>query len=95
MATEYDVDALAGCESQCDLQFADYDRQFDELFGVGKQKRSAVGYNVQEKALQNQKGGTAMMTMGRMSSFVVETGVDDTKLGRWSWSLMGTAESEE
>ena len=95
MATEYDVDALAGCESQCDWRFADHDRQFDELFGVGKQKRSAVGYNVQEKALRNQKGGTAMMTMGRMSSFVVETGVDDTKLGRWSWSLMGAAGSEE
>ena len=95
MTTEYEVDALAGCEMQCDWRFAEHDRQFDELFGVGKQKRSAVGYNVQEKALRNQKGGTAMMTMGRMSAFVVKTGVDDTKLERWSWSLMGAAGNEE
>ena len=84
LATEYEVYALAGCETQCDWRFAEHGRQFDDLFGVGKQKRSAVGYNVQEKALGNQNGGTAMMTMGRMSAFVLNTGVDDTKLGRWS-----------
>ena len=35
------------------------------------------------------------MTMGQMSAFVVDTGVDDSKLGRWSWSLMGAAGNEE
>ena len=33
-----------------------------------------------------------MMTLGRLSSFVLDTGVDFTGLGRWSWILVGSQE---
>ena len=95
LATEYEVDAIAGLETQCDWRFAENDRQFGELFGVGKQKRSVVGYNKREKAGRDQKGGTAMMAMGRMSAFIIDTGVDHTELGRWSWILVGAGAGDD
>ena len=36
--------------------------------------------------------GTAMMALGSFSSYVLDTGVDYTGLGRWSWILVGLAE---
>ena len=94
LATEYDADGIAGCESQCDWRFADQDRQFCELFGKGKKKRTDVGHNVRERTVRDQKGGTAMMALGRMSGYVLDTGVDDTGLGRWSWIRLGAGVGE-
>ncbi len=51
-----------------------------------------MGHNVQETTLWDQKGGTALMTIGWMSAFVVNTGVNHTMLGCWSWALVCAGE---
>ena len=49
-----------------------------------------MGFNCAgEKKLRDQPGGTAMMTIGRLSASVLDTGVDYENLGRWSWILVG------
>ena len=86
----YSVDGIAGCETQADWRFAPEARKFHRLFGHGEETRSAVGFNCAgEKKLRDQPGGTAMMTIGRLSVSVLDTGVDYENLGRWSWILVG------
>ena len=87
---KYSVDGIAGCETQADWRFAPEARKFHRLFGHGEETRSAVGFNCAgEKKLRDQPGGTAMMTIGRLSASVLDTGVDYENLGRWSWVLVG------
>ena len=33
----------------------------------------------------NQRGGTATLLKGELASYVIDSGQDYTKLGRWSW----------
>lgn len=86
------MDTLAGCETQADWRQVDRESHFCDLFGFGQQKKSIVGHNITEEVLKtprNQHEGTAMVTMGRMSANVLDSGVDYTGLGRWSWQLIG------
>ena len=81
---EYDIDLLAGCETQCDWRFADDHQKFANLFGQGQERRSVVGYNTtEEKIARRQHGGTAMMAFGRLSAQVLASDVNETGLGRW------------
>ena len=89
LAKHYNVDTIAGCESQCDWSQADADSQFANLFAFGQTKKCVAGYNEREKTVRDQKGGTAMATIGRMCTFVLDSGTDYTGLGRWSWQLLG------
>ena len=88
------MDTVAGFEAQCDWRFADKDSQFKELFAFGKKQKCGVGHNIiEEKTVQDQKGGTAMTTIGRLTTFVIESGCDLTGLGRCSWQLVGKGET--
>ncbi len=91
----YGVDTVAGCETQCDWSQVDKeDKKFHNILGGEQRKASVSGYNTTEPdGPRNQMGGTAMMTIGRLSSSVVESGCDHTGLGRWSWQLLGRAET--
>ena len=84
------ADVLAGVETQTDWRCAEESEKFDNLFGQGKERRSVVGYNKsEEKIARSQAGGTAMMAIGRVKSKVMDTGVDETDLGRWCWIKLG------
>ena len=92
---KYDVDCLAGCETQADWSFATEEEKFKNLFGLRQDTRCQVGYNTtEEKELRQrcQYGGTAMMTLGRLSTFVIDSGTDFTGLGRWTWILVGSGD---
>ena len=69
--TAYQVDGVAGCELQADWRFASEEQQWKNLFGRGQETRSQVGYNTNERLLRNQKGGTGMTTIGRLSASVM------------------------
>ena len=84
---EYGADILAGCETQVDWRYATEENdKFHNLFGKGQERKSVIGFNRTGKKMgRAQNGGTAMITFGRLSASVTETGVDDTGLGRFSW----------
>ena len=86
LCKHYSVDTLAGCEAQCDWrQVEEYESRFENVFGAGQQyKKWSVGHNVTERTVRDQKGGTAMMTMGRLAKHVIGSGCDHTGLGRWA-----------
>ena len=81
----YQADIILGCEHQCDFRYADNDSQFKNLFAMGEEKRACVGHNTtvtKEDSVQDQKGGTALMTFGRMTAHVIDAKVDYTGMGR-------------
>ena len=86
---EYGADILAGCETQADWRFASDTQKFGNLFGQAQEKRHVAANNTTEKVKRDQKGGTAMMTSGRLSGLVLDTGSDETDLGRWCWIKLG------
>ena len=46
----------------------------------------AVGYNTTDpNAERNQQGGVALFSMDTMAHRIIETGQDETGLGRWTW----------
>ena len=54
---------------------------------------SVVAHNINERMKRNnQHGGCAMMTMGRLSAEVIEMGVDHYGLGRWCWIRVGSGD---
>ena len=97
MVRQYEVDCLAGCEAQVDWRFAKEDERFEHLFGRTTRTRHVTANNTtnrKELCQRNQYGGTAMMTFGRLSGFVLDRGKDETNLGRWCWILVGTKEKK-
>ena len=50
------------------------------MVGQGKQTRSVAGYNRTEQTSCNQMGGMSMMALYRLSSYVLDAGVDYTGL---------------
>jgi hypothetical protein len=88
---DYGVDLLAGCETSTDWRYiTDEDDKFHTLFGCGQQTWGAVGHNINdEKIKHDQWGGTCVTTVGWLSSFVTEAGVDSMGLGQWSWVQIG------
>ena len=86
---EYGADILAGCETQADWRFLSDKQKFENLFGQAQEKRHVAADNTTEKVKRDQTGGTAMMTFGRLSGLVLDTGADETDLGRWCWIKLG------
>ena len=54
--------------------------------------RSTASHNKRDEEIKNigrkQRGGTAVIMKERLAAFVVDSGVDHTDLGRWSWYLL-------
>ena len=88
LVKRYQVDILAGCETQCDWRQAERSRRFQHLLAFGQRKKCIVGHNTTERTVRDQKGGTAMATFGRLSASVHSSGSDYTGLGRWCWQLI-------
>ncbi len=82
---KYDVDVLTGCETQADWSFAKNNDKFENIFGVGQQKRSVAAHNTTERITRDQKGGTATMIVDKLASRVVNVGMDPDNLGRYCW----------
>ncbi len=80
---QFNVDILAGCETQADLRQATKEQQFRNIIGVGMETWSIVAHIINKRMQQNQHGGCAMMAMGQFSAKVVESGVNPYSLGHW------------
>ena len=52
--------------------------------------RCSAANNVTEPSGRSQYGGTAVFTYQRLSGFYLDSGKDETGLGRWAWILVGT-----
>ena len=62
---------------------------FKNLFEKGQPNCWDVGYSkTGDKLSRNPNEVTAMMALNRISAMVIETGVDETGLGRWAWVLI-------
>ena len=88
---EYEVDMTTFAETQVDWRHAGKNRQFDTLFGLGKDRRSVAACNRTIKrtySARDQAGGVAMMTVGRMTGSVEKVDADPTKLGRYCWTKL-------
>ena len=80
----YEVDTVAGYKTQYDWRQVKLDNcRFHNVLGNGQSKKSTVGYNTtDEEGVQNQMGGTTMMTIDRLLNDIVESGCNHTGLGR-------------
>ena len=79
LVKQYQVDTIAGCETQCDWRQAPVDWQFGELIARGKDKRLVAGRNITilvTNAVRDQRSGASMMTIGRIRKHIVDSGVD-------------------
>jgi hypothetical protein len=92
LVKKYQINTLAGCETQCDWHQADKRYQFEAILPFGVEKRCQVGHNTTEKTVRNQKGGSAIATFGRLVSQVTGSGCDHMGLGRWAWQKIGKGE---
>ena len=46
-----------------------------------------MGYNIQDTNKQrHQPGGTAVLSINKMANSFIDIGVDESKLGHWSWT---------
>ena len=91
LARDYGVDILAGCETRTDWRFVSTEEdKFHNLFLPGQQKLGVAAHNINdEKMKRDQWGGTCITTVGRLTSFVLDSGKDDAGLGRWAWMRLG------
>ena len=86
----YKVDFVAGCETQTNWFEVPDGHGFSELVGLGEDKRCITAHNVHDKT-RCQPGGTLAAVYGRATAFgTVETGKDETGLGRFVWIVFRT-----
>ena len=81
---KYNVDCIAGCKTRVTWRFAEGEEQqhSSNLFMPKKQTRRVKGHNVTKTTYHDQWGGTSMQAIGRFSTYVIESGVDETGLER-------------
>jgi hypothetical protein len=60
-----------------------------QKIGVGTERKSIYSCSIHKKAERCQAGGTASMALGRLTSYVLDKGVDELGLGRWVWVKVG------
>ena len=63
-----------------------------DIFSGIRGSRVSAAHNVHEAHGRYQQGGTMSVAFTRLASYVTDTGVDHTGLGRWSWIQVGTGE---
>ena len=87
---KYDVDILAGCETQTNWNIADDDKQFENLFGFGEDSKSRAARSSTEPDVKDrcQPGGTAIISFGQTSHYVTSSSADETGLGRWVYQTI-------
>ena len=88
---KYNIDVAAFAETQVGWRQVRYENSaFGNLFTrPGEDRRSIVAHNITTEVLETercQRGGTAILTRGRMSASVKKVDANETKLGRFSWT---------
>ena len=68
------------------------DKGKDGVFASIAGSHNLAGYNEHENHSRYMTGGTMVSTLTRLSSFVIAQGVDTTRLGQWSWILVGSGD---
>ena len=63
------------------------DSRLKDWFRTENELRTIAAHNKHGHHRKRQWGGTAILAMGQATSAIVEQGVDETGLGRWSWLL--------
>ena len=63
---------------------------FLQHYRSSKAKKGITGHNIHETICQDQQGGTAIMSLGRLTEVVLDLGTDTSGLGRWSWLRIGS-----
>jgi hypothetical protein len=87
---EYNVDVMAGFKTWVDWRFTKPTMNgFDSLFAQGQQRHGVCAHNINEYVRRDQWGGTCLVSVGRISTIIVSTGVGMTGLGRWAWIYIG------
>ncbi len=91
LMADYGTNFLAGCETCTDWRFvSNKGDRFCNLFGNGLPSRGVCASNINDgKVKRDQWGGTCILSVGRISSFVTKVGVNTSGLGCWSWMYVG------
>ncbi len=90
MIKDFQVDLVAGCETQCNWNLVPPQRQFLHLLCPGISTVGLASHNSTETINREQMGGTAVAAIGRIGDIISDKGTDHTGLGRWSWLRIGT-----
>ena len=80
---EWEIDIASLAETQADWRYVSEERQFDMLFGIGRDRRSIAASNrtvPKQHSPRNQRGGVAMMTVGRALASVKKVDCNPTNL---------------
>ncbi len=64
----------------------------EDLFLGMCSSRVSAGHNILELHNHYQQGGTMTVAFSQLASYVLLSGVDQTRLGHWSWIQVGTGE---
>ena len=80
MRKEFDTDIMCTVEDQRNMDLVDKELQYEELFGIGKNKVGVAGWN-KHCRIFNQAGGTGTIAFGSLSAYV-RAGKDEPGLGR-------------
>ena len=79
---DFNVDIIAGSETQVDWRHVSEEKQLGNLFGKGQEVRSVVSYNTMKNIGQDRMGGTAIAAIGQVASMVTNSSSDYLNLGR-------------
>ena len=67
----------------------DKDRWQRRTFGWWETSKTTIGYNIKDSANTTfQPGGTMILSIDKPVHRIIETGRDETGLGRWVWQKM-------
>ena len=83
---DFNVDVIAGSETQADWRYVSEGKQFSNLFGKGQEVRSVVAFNTTEDIGRDQMVGTAIAVVGCITSMVTDRTSDYRNLG-WFFLL--------
>ena len=93
---KYDIDVAAFVETMVDWrQVRKEESKFENLFTrPGEDKVCVTAYNATNDVIETercQKGGTEMLTRGKMIASVRQVKADESGLGRFCWTKVGGA----
>ena len=80
-----EADLFGGCEANLNWKRVPPENRLNELFRTENALKTKEAFNTHEDSGRYQQGGTFMLAFGEMATRVVETGVDSSGLGRWTW----------
>jgi hypothetical protein len=91
MLRRYDPDIFQMLETQVNFdsdQCKPSDEKLIDKIGVGRDRKVIAASNMHCRD-RCAAGGTAQMTFGPLTSYILSQGADDTGLGRYVWTLVG------